>query len=296
MTPPLLQLYIVFFGLGGAAGEPLAGDAGQLPRRGAGALALCRRDQRGAARGGARRSSRREQPGLPARRLLPAAIERCYEGLVATLGQHRQGGGARRAPSRCRRSSRPSNTILGEGADAATHDEPARWSSTSCSCSRCSALFRAGTVGRWRAGHERDARGALGLDAVPRRRLRRQPRDRGAGDAVRHRARRGARRAARPAGPAAAGGRGAGDQRLPQRAELRADVLRRLRAAGRDRAGGGRGRGAALAEGGAGADHPGDRLRLGPVPAPTAASASAGARRAPAPPSSPRGSSTSSSC
>ena len=126
------------------------------------------------------------------------------------------------------------------------------------------------------SGHRR---GALGLDALPRRRLRRQPADLGARDARRHGARRGAGRGRGTPGCLVRGPAAAATGPLPQRAELRADVLRGLRAAGGDRW-----RGAVVAvplwiKATLALTHPGDRLRLGPVPGAPAAAARRGRRR-----------------
>ena len=94
MTPPILQLYIVFFGLGGLLASRLGVTPGSFLvaalvlslYAGATNAVLLRR------RWG---SSSASGPACAPLRLIPAAVERSYEGLVSTLGQHRQGGGAR---------------------------------------------------------------------------------------------------------------------------------------------------------------------------------------------------------
>ena len=84
MTPPILQLYILFFGLGGL----LAGRAGFAPGSflvAAVVLSLYAGATNAVLlRGGARAAARASVPASGRRRLMPAAVERCYEGLAST--------------------------------------------------------------------------------------------------------------------------------------------------------------------------------------------------------------------
>ncbi len=83
MTPPILQLYVVFFGLGGL----LAARGGVSPGSFAVAAAvfsLYAGATNSVLIGAALAQLQEERPGVAGHRLLPAAIDRCYEGLVST--------------------------------------------------------------------------------------------------------------------------------------------------------------------------------------------------------------------
>jgi polar amino acid transport system substrate-binding protein len=83
MTPPVLQLYILFFGLGGL----MASRHGAAPGSflvAAVVFSLYAGAANAVLLGTAMAQDRSAVPGTPAIRLVPAAIERCYEGLVST--------------------------------------------------------------------------------------------------------------------------------------------------------------------------------------------------------------------
>jgi polar amino acid transport system substrate-binding protein len=82
MTPPLLQLYIVFFGLGGLLSRSLGSTLSSFA-----VAALVLSLYAGATDAALIRAElvrlAGERPGIPPHRLLPAAFERAYEGLAA---------------------------------------------------------------------------------------------------------------------------------------------------------------------------------------------------------------------
>lgn len=118
MTPPLLQLYIVFFGLGGlmasrwglAPGSFLVAAVVLSLYAGATNAVLLRT---------ALAQLARERPGARPRALLPAAVERCYPGLVATSVNIVKAAGLASTIALPEAISSV-NTIIAEGADAAT--------------------------------------------------------------------------------------------------------------------------------------------------------------------------------
>ena len=230
MTPPILQLYILFFGLGGLLASRIGFTPGGFLVAGV-VLSLYAGATNAILLRAALEQVRRERPGTPTHRLIPAAVERCYEGLAATLVNIVKAAGLASTIALPELVS-AANTILAEGAPAGTMMNLLLVAYFLFVLAMLGRPAR-GKVGCQAAGMARDSRGALGLDALPRRRLRRQPADRGTRDASRHRARQHAGPRAGPAGCLAAVSRGGDDQRLPQRPELRPDVLRRPRAPGR---------------------------------------------------------------
>jgi polar amino acid transport system substrate-binding protein len=83
MTPPVLQLYILFFGLGGL----MASRHGAAPGSflvAAVVFSLYAGAANAVLLGTAMAQVRRAKPGAPVLALLPEAIERSYEGLVST--------------------------------------------------------------------------------------------------------------------------------------------------------------------------------------------------------------------
>jgi polar amino acid transport system substrate-binding protein len=84
MTPPILQLYLVFFGLGGL----LAASHGLAPSSflvAALVLSLYAGATNAVLVRAALAALRLEHPQVAPLRLLPAAIDRCYEGLASTI-------------------------------------------------------------------------------------------------------------------------------------------------------------------------------------------------------------------
>lgn len=116
MTPPLLQLYVLYFGLGGL----LASGYGITPG-GFAVAALVLSLYAGATNavllGGALAQMRRERPGAAPLALLPAAVERCYEGLVSTSVNIVKAAGLASTIAVPEVISAV-NTIIAEGADA----------------------------------------------------------------------------------------------------------------------------------------------------------------------------------
>jgi polar amino acid transport system substrate-binding protein len=118
MTPPLLQLYILFFGLGGL----LASRTGVTPGGFAVAavvLSLYAGATNAVLLGGALAQMCRERPGAGATALLPAAVERCYEGLVSTSVNIVKAAGLASTIAVPEAISAV-QTIIAEGADAAS--------------------------------------------------------------------------------------------------------------------------------------------------------------------------------
>ncbi|MEM8572380.1 MAG: transporter substrate-binding domain-containing protein [Pseudomonadota bacterium] len=118
MTPPILQLYILFFGLGGY----LAAHYGYTPGS-FGIAALVLSFYAGATNavllGSAIGHLQEEKPGIPAYRLLPPAVERCYEGLVSTSVNIVKAAGLASTIALPEVISTV-NTIIAEGGDATT--------------------------------------------------------------------------------------------------------------------------------------------------------------------------------
>ena len=84
MTPPILQLYILFFGLGGLLASHTGFTPGGFLVAGV-VLSLYAGATNAILLRAALEHVRREHPGTPTHRLIPAAVDRCYEGLTATL-------------------------------------------------------------------------------------------------------------------------------------------------------------------------------------------------------------------
>jgi polar amino acid transport system substrate-binding protein len=118
MTPPILQLYVVFFGLGGllASGYDIRPGSFLV-------AALVFSLYAGASNtvllGAALGRLRREIPAGPVHRLLPAALDRSYEGLVATSVNIVKAAGLASTIALAETVSAV-NTIVAEGGDAAT--------------------------------------------------------------------------------------------------------------------------------------------------------------------------------
>jgi polar amino acid transport system substrate-binding protein len=118
MTPPILQLYIVFFGLGGLMASGLGVTPGSFA-----VAALVFSLYAGATNGvllsAALAQVQARRPGVGARRLLPAAVERSYEGLVSTSVNIVKAAGLASTIALPETVSAV-NAVLAEGADAAT--------------------------------------------------------------------------------------------------------------------------------------------------------------------------------
>ncbi len=118
MTPPILQLYVVFFGLGGL----LAGRAGFAPGSflvAAVVLSLYAGATNAVLLRGAVGQLARERPGVRPAALMPAAVERCYEGLASTSVNIVKAAGLASTIALPEAISAV-NTIIAEGAGAAT--------------------------------------------------------------------------------------------------------------------------------------------------------------------------------
>lgn len=117
MTPPILQLYIVFFGLGGLmAGWGVAPGSFLVA---AVVFSLYAGATNAVLLSAALAQLRLERPGEPGRRLLPAAIERSYQGLVACSVNIVKAAGLASTIALPEIVSSVA-TVIGEGADAAT--------------------------------------------------------------------------------------------------------------------------------------------------------------------------------
>ncbi|MFO1141865.1 MAG: transporter substrate-binding domain-containing protein [Amaricoccus sp.] len=118
MTPPLLQLYIVFFGLGGLVAAGWGAAPGSFAVA-ALVLSLYAGGSNAALVSVALGQLARERPEVPAVRLLPAAVERCYDGLVAVSVNIVKAAGLASTIALPEAVSAV-GALLSEGADAAT--------------------------------------------------------------------------------------------------------------------------------------------------------------------------------
>ena len=118
MTPPILQLYILFFGLGGLLASHIGFTPGGFLVAGV-VLSLYAGATNAILLRAALEHVRRERPGTPTHRLIPAAVDRCYEGLTATLVNIVKAAGLASTIALPELIS-AANTILAEGAPAGT--------------------------------------------------------------------------------------------------------------------------------------------------------------------------------